>query len=320
MATLNNLDVKSIPQIPFYMSQANQEFLGTPVGSISATMTAASAIGVTIPGLVSQFAGKSNIEGTLHILTLGKHPDQEYVGFSRNTPSYGYLNPAEIGGGGYAEDLYESLAPDGTYKIKYDSMDDWLPDARIYDVRTGAINFCVDITGTPAYGVNWIVNAVPDPTFSAWHDAYNTYGAGYKNELIIENGLTFIVRTPSSVIQAQGEEASYLLTEGFPVVDPYYYAFISQAENGVYTLLACDRGDAFRYKFTLMSSVNATVTYQSITDGTVFNMNAGDLKGIKVVSLDGVTTGTATFAFELVATNDTSQVLHSYSIVLESTP
>lgn len=57
MQTPDHLDTKAVPNVPFYLSQANQEFLGAPVGSASATMGAA---GVTVPGYVSALGGLSS--------------------------------------------------------------------------------------------------------------------------------------------------------------------------------------------------------------------------------------------------------------------
>lgn len=48
---------KAVPNVPFYMSQANQEFLGTPVGNISTSMYGA---GVPVPGLVSALGGRAS--------------------------------------------------------------------------------------------------------------------------------------------------------------------------------------------------------------------------------------------------------------------
>lgn len=54
----DNIEVggTAVPPLPFKMSQANQEFLGTTAGWSSATLSAA---GLSIPGYVSRLAGKS---------------------------------------------------------------------------------------------------------------------------------------------------------------------------------------------------------------------------------------------------------------------
>lgn len=83
----------AVPNVPFYMSQANQEFLGTPVGNISDTMRAA---GVPIPGNVSSLGGKSS---STHSLTVGYISGTEnyeygipyhYYGFTDGSVYYDY--------------------------------------------------------------------------------------------------------------------------------------------------------------------------------------------------------------------------------------
>lgn len=91
----------TVPNIPFYLSQANQEFLGTPVGYASVTMSTA---GVAVPGLVSQLAGLSAGPVPTAVLSLyvGKSAfDYEYQvsGYGYGTyygAPYGDLNPKVV--------------------------------------------------------------------------------------------------------------------------------------------------------------------------------------------------------------------------------
>lgn len=306
----------AVPNVPFYMSQANQEFLGTPVGYISATMGAA---GVSIPGLVSQLAGKSAITGAPYILTVSKSTDlylEEYAGYTtlpegEGLNPFGALTPNTIDGI-LVGTLYEYNNA-GSYTVSYYNGLAELPSVRIYDVRTGAIYF-----GSKFYGVGaWVLNGVPTPAFSAWHDAFNLYGEGYQNELLIEIGDIFIVKPPSNIIQAQGGPASYYLISGYPNAEPYYN---TQIENGVYTILASvAESSSFEYRITVLNSVNAYVDYQYIADGDPFEVRPDIPRGINITSLDGITVGTATFTLELLD-SVSQEVKHSYTITLESAP
>lgn len=101
----------AVPNIPFYLSQANQEFLGTPTGNASVTMNTA---GVAVPGNVSQLAGLSAMPPSTSQITLGR--EQNVIGYdpgglyNTNTPMLGSaLDGFKYGNGVWVTALAQDL-------------------------------------------------------------------------------------------------------------------------------------------------------------------------------------------------------------------
>lgn len=86
--SLLNGNNRAVPDVPFYMSDALQEFMGAATGNISEAMLAAE---VAVPGLVSQLGGMSASIAT-HTVTVGMASGNDATWFSGAWTAYGYNN------------------------------------------------------------------------------------------------------------------------------------------------------------------------------------------------------------------------------------
>lgn len=163
----------AVPNIPFYLSQANQEFLGTPTGNASVTMNTA---GVAVPGLVSQLAGLSSGVAK-YTLTVGYASGSEDYNYYLPWQAYGYndgsFNHASSGTG----IAFGAMAP------------------LILNIPESLVTQSVTINSFDGNLLDWSGDWAPEP--SVIHTTYGTFGHRYLMTIEFPDSSIFTFETRS---------------------------------------------------------------------------------------------------------------------------
>lgn len=180
----NSVDTRAVPAVPFYMSQANQEFLGTTVGNISASMYAA---GVPVPGYVSALAGKAS---STHTVT---------VGFASGAEDYEYGCPWQAYGFNDGSRGHDYVAG----PVAYGGMNPItlnIPEASV----TQVVNWEL----FDSLFIDWYGEGVYEPEWGYLYTSFGVFGNRYTMTIEFPNGAVHIFKTPSPSTDSWYEETS----------------------------------------------------------------------------------------------------------------